>query len=198
MIRIGLLLLVAGVLLVVVGLALGPSEFGFEGAYFDESVGQSFEVGGSYFPPSRWTVLDLRYGRFWAGAGTVLVLAGGVSAVIGARSRRRHLARSAYDGRRRTVRIGLALLAAGVLLVAVGLIVGPTLPDFAFFDRSIGEDAYAGVFGVARPPRLDVLVPGHGPFWAGAGPALMVVGAAVAGAGRLRLRWSLPQRRNPR
>jgi hypothetical protein len=84
-------------------------------------------------------------------------------------------------------RILLACLAFGVVLVVVGLIVGaPTVRvEGAYFDRSNGVPAYAGVFSQSRPGLLD---PADGNLWLGAGVVLILLAVGAV----LWLRLSQP------
>ncbi len=66
----------------------------------------------------------------------------------------------------------------GIALVVTGLIVGEPHPvvEGAYFNRSVGAPAFAGVFATSRPEAFD---PGDGNLWIGAGLALLLAGAAV-------------------
>jgi hypothetical protein len=75
-------------------------------------------------------------------------------------------------------RILAACLACGVVLVGVGLIVGPPRVgvEGAYFDRSNGVPAYAGVFSQTRPGLLD---PSDGNLWIGAGLVLIAIAIGI-------------------
>jgi hypothetical protein len=83
-------------------------------------------------------------------------------------------------------------LALGVVLVGVGLIIGPPSISLegAYFDRANGVPAYAGVFSQSKPGLLD---PADGNLWIGTGIAFIVL-ALAAGAWRwFRQRAALPE-----
>ncbi len=75
-------------------------------------------------------------------------------------------------------RILIACLVGGLVLVAVGLIVGPPAASIeaAYFDRANGVPAYAGVFAVSPSGLLD---PAGGRFWLCAGVLLLLVPTGV-------------------
>jgi hypothetical protein len=75
-------------------------------------------------------------------------------------------------------RIVMACLAGGLVLVAVGLIVGPPGIGLegAYFDRANGVPAYAGVFSESRPGLLD---PADGNLWIGAGVVLIAIAIGI-------------------
>ncbi|MDO9407957.1 hypothetical protein [Patulibacter sp.] len=72
--------------------------------------------------------------------------------------------------------VPFAVIAVGLVLVGVGLLLGPESIEGAYFSESVS----------ARPSRLDVFDPGRGPLWAGAGAATVVAGIVLAVVGRLR------------
>jgi hypothetical protein len=74
---------------------------------------------------------------------------------------------------RRANRVLIAVVVVGVVLVAVGLIVGTPTPSVegAYFDRANGSPAFAGVFSASKPTLLD---PADGNLWIGAGIALLL------------------------
>lgn len=83
----------------------------------------------------------------------------------------------------------MACLAFGLILVAVGLIIGvPAVRiEGAYFDRANGVPVYAGVWSASRPGLLD---PADGNLWLGAGVLLTFVTASLAIWGRLRQQYS--------
>ena len=69
--------------------------------------------------------------------------------------------------------VGAFFLCLGVTLIVVGVIVGgPHVGiEGAYFNRSIGAPAYAGVYATNHQGLLD---PSDGNLWLGAGVALVV------------------------
>lgn len=83
-------------------------------------------------------------------------------------------------------------LALGVVLVGVGLIVGPPSISFegAYFDRANGVPAYAGVFSQSKPGLLD---PADGNLWIGAGIAFIVLALSAEAWRWIRRREARPE-----
>ena len=86
----------------------------------------------------------------------------------------------------RTNRVLILCATVGLVLIAVGLIIGvPAVSvEGAYFDQPSGPPKYAGVFSASTPRLVD---PRDGNLWLGAGIVLVIVAVSVAIWSRLML-----------